>query len=141
MNIEFHGNPKPFGIIGLIIGCFTLLFSLIPCIGFYAIIPALIAFVFCLINYLWRKKHNESKGVPLAGMIICGITIVISITQFIIFKDVYKATNEFQDAVHDAEKELIIRTGEQLLENVKEDLENDLTNDSIQNQPQDSLPK
>ena len=135
MNVQFSGNPKPFGVIGLIIAIFSLIFSLIPCIGFYAFIPALLGVIFCAVNYMYRKQQKDGIGVPVAGIIVGGVAILIAISQFLIFRGVFEA----KAALDDAEQEMVRRVGEKILENAKEKLENDIAQDSVQYEPKDSL--
>lgn len=133
METQFSGNPKPFGIIGLVIAIFSLLFSIIPCIGFYAIIPAFIAFVFCTIAFLYSRQQKQNGSVPLAGMIIAVITISIGIFQYVNYKSVFEAKDEINAITNEAFETIT----KEALDNALE--KDSLKNDSIQKSKADSL--
>ncbi len=139
MNIEFYGNPKPFGIIGLVIAIFSLIFSLIPCVGFYAIIPSFISVVFCLIAFLYLKQKKESTGVPLSGLIIGIIAISIGIFQYYKFKVVFDTKEEIENSINKVEDEIKEDIQNRVLEGIKENIEKELENDSIQKIKTDSI--
>lgn len=139
MGTEFSGNPKPFGIIGLIIAIITLILSLVPCIGFYTIIPSIIAIVFCGIAFSYSKKQNEDTSLPLAGMIIGAIAVAVAVYQYYIFKPVFDAKQEIQNSINEVQEEMTDSLENKMIEVLEEKLENELKNDSINEIIIDSL--
>ncbi|MEO1051450.1 MAG: hypothetical protein AAFX87_12545 [Bacteroidota bacterium] len=106
VQVETHGdgNRKIFGIISLILAIFSLFFSLIPCVGFYAFIPAFIALVFGLISFVMGKKHEEKVAIPLIAMVIAGFAIALSVYQYFRFQEVYEVVDEFNEAIEEGIK-------------------------------------
>lgn len=108
-----QSNLKAFGIIGLVLGSFSLIFALIPCIGSYAMIPSGIATIFCLLSFLGLKQLKKPYGMSLAGLIIAIIALVFSINQYLAYKQVFDMKNEFDQAIDNAIEETVIRAMEE----------------------------
>lgn len=136
MEVQFSGNPKPFGIIGLVFAIFAALFSLVPCVGFYALIPAIIAFIMSLIAFLYARKTKASESVPLAGMIIAVVAIFIGIYQYYEYKAVFDTKAKIENAINEAKGEVEDQVKESIMDIIEEELEKVNQNDSIQ---QDSI--
>ena len=140
METQHTGDPKPFGIIGLVIGIFSLLFSIIPCIGFYAIIPSIIAFIFCLVALILLQQRQESIGIPVSGLIISGLAIIISIFQYATFKSIFDAKDKVDDTINLIEDGFEEEMEEIMLEQLKEKIENELGLDSTQTDTVQYIP-
>ena len=139
MAVQFSGNPKPFGVIGLVLAIFSFLFSLIPCVGFYAITPGFISVVFCVISFLYLKQEKESTVVPLSGLIIGTLTIAIGIFQYVEYEEVFDAKTELENVVNEVGDEFMNRVEQEILEGIKEGIEKELENDSIQKERDDTV--
>lgn len=135
MDVKFYGNPKPFGIIGLVLAIFSMLFSLIPCIGFYAIVPGFISVIFCFISYSYLKHKNESVAIPLSGLIIGVVAVSIAIYQYYTYQAVFDKKTEIERSIKKMEHEIL----ESVLEDYKENIEKELENDSIQKVEADKI--
>ena len=59
-----------FGIASLILGILALLIALIPCIGFFALIPGVVAIVLAIVGLSQASKANGAKGIIIAGLVI-----------------------------------------------------------------------
>lgn len=138
MNIKFSGNPKPFGIIGLVIAILSLLFSLIPCVGFYATLPSFISVIFCLIAFLFLKQKKESTSVPLSGLIIGILALVIGIYQYYKYRIVYEAKEKIENSINKVQSEIKENIENKVLKEIKESIEKELNNDSIQKVKKDT---
>lgn len=90
-------TPQIFGIIGFVIAILSFVFSIIPCIGFYAFIPALLATVFSFIAYRKQKIAVQASGLSLAGTIIGIVAIGVACYQYVQFSEVFKATNKMNE--------------------------------------------
>lgn len=134
MEMQFSGNPKPFGIIGLVIAIFSMLFSFIPCVGFYAVIPSILSIIFCLIAFLYLKQNNQNKSVPLAGMIIGVIALAVGIFQYFNYKSVFDEKKELENILNNAIEQKVIEELQKGFDSVK-------NNDSIQQYHRDSTRK
>ncbi|MFN3753766.1 hypothetical protein [Flavobacterium sp.] len=135
MDIQFSGNPKPFGIIGLVLAIISLLFSLIPCIGFYAFIPALIASIFSLIAFLHAKQNKTNHNVSLAGMIIGILAMGIAIFQYITYKEVFKVKSEIEETIKKVDSAMV----EKVMDTLAKSYEQKAHNDSINEISKDSI--
>ncbi len=87
-------NFKIFGIIGFIISILALIFSLIPCIGYYAMIPAILALIFSGICFYNLNKLNKNDGLTIAGLVLSILAILISFFQYYTFKGFYDLKND-----------------------------------------------
>lgn len=124
MDNKSSGSSSFFGIIGLVGAILSLLFSVIPCVGLYAIIPSLISVVFCLIPFLYEKENKGNRKAPIFGMIIGVITILIGIFQYYTFKVIHDVKTEIEN---------------EFMESIEESIQNELGNDSIQKSERDSI--
>lgn len=131
-NVQFTGNPKPFGVIGLVIAILAMLFSFIPCIGAYAIGPALIAGIFCTIAFLYARHHKQNHSVPLAGLIIAVVAMGIGIYQHVRYNEVFEAKKEVEQAF---DREIT----NMVLDTLNKAVEKEKRLDSIKQAEKDSL--
>lgn len=131
MELEFKGNPKPFGIIGLVLAIISFFFSVIPCIGFYAFGPAFIATIFSLIAFLHARQTKINFSIPLAGLIIGALAIGVATYQYVTYKEVFKAKKELDRGLDS----LLIKTVDDKIQKSIDD-----HNDSI-NKASDSINK
>lgn len=131
MEMQFSGNPKPFGIIGLVVAILSMLFSFIPCVGFYAVIPSLISIIFCLMAFLYLRQNNQKTTVPLAGLIIGTIALSVGIFQYINYKSVFDEKDELENMFNKAIQQKVIDELQKGLDSVS-------NNDSIQQYHKDS---
>ncbi|MEN2412611.1 hypothetical protein [Flavobacterium mesophilum] len=135
------GNPKVFSIIGLVFAIIAFLFSLIPCIGFYAIGSSLFALAFSGISYAGLKQRNESTGTSLAGLIVGAVAISIGAFQYYQYHTVFETKAEIERSINSTEKHVMDTIEKKVLEKVGEKLEEELKKDSIQQAKNDSIQK
>ncbi|KAF2508623.1 hypothetical protein EYY60_15970 [Flavobacterium zhairuonense] len=135
------GNPKVFSIIGLVFAIIAFLFSIIPCIGFYAIGPSIFAIAFSGISYLGLKERNESTGTSLAGLIVGVAAISIGAFQYYQYQTVFETKAEIEKSINETEEHVMDTLQKKVLEKVGEKLEEELEKDSIQKAKNDSIQK
>ena len=103
-----QNSGQGFAIASLVIGIFSFLFAIIPCVGTLAILFGIIAIVFGSIALTRATDKNQSKGMGIAGISLGGVAIFIAIlmTALIfnsknLFKDKFKEhfewAKEFED--------------------------------------------
>lgn len=127
-----NSTSKIFGILGLVFGSFSLIFSLIPCVGFYAIVPAFISLVFCIVSYVPAKREQQPTTVPLIGMIVAVMALVIGIIQYVQYKDVFKAASELNRAVDSVMVKKVVDSVDAAIEkDIREDSINKVQKDSV----------
>lgn len=73
------------GTASLVIGIIALILGFIPLCGIIALIPAIVGLILGIVDLAKKSKSGEKKGIPLAGVILCAISIVIIIGYYIIF--------------------------------------------------------
>lgn len=135
------------GVAGLVIGILAVILALIPCIGWIAIIPGVIALALTLVAFSQANKGNGSKGVIIGALVVSIIAISIGLVQIIFFaavateggsikNKIEKVAKEFEDefegeygkdfeeALEDVEKS-IDEIGEDLEETMERLEEND----------------
>ncbi|MFO7923549.1 MAG: hypothetical protein R6U58_07635 [Bacteroidales bacterium] len=70
-----------FGVAGFVIGLIALIISFIPCLGMYALVPGIIALVFCLIAFSQASSANAPRGLIIAALIISVVGTSIAAWQ------------------------------------------------------------
>ncbi len=82
------------GIVALIVGILTLIFSFIPCFGTYAIYPGLICIGLSIWGFIDANKTGAAKGLLIAALTISIIASVIAFTQMYKLKQMEKQNRE-----------------------------------------------
>ena len=142
MNPKSSGSPKPIAFLGLAFAIIAFLFSMIPCIGFYAIGPGIIALVFSGISFVGSKQREENTSVSLAGLIIGIVAIAIGIYQYYEYADLFfKSKAQFERVLKKAGEEARDSIEDQALDKVEEKLEQEIKKDSLQEIKNDSIAK
>ncbi len=72
-------NGKGLGIAGLIVGIIALLFSFIPCLGMYALLPAVVGIILSAISMKQLGKTGQPKGLAIGGLICSLVAVLIAI--------------------------------------------------------------
>ena len=63
-------------IASLVIGCVTILLSFIPCLGWFAILPAVVGIILGVLAFKQARKNNQPKGMPIAGIVLNIVSIL-----------------------------------------------------------------
>ena len=87
-------DGKALGIAGLIIGTLSLMFSFIPCVGMWALVPAIVGIILSAISLSQAKKAGLSRSNAMAGL-ICSI-IAFLVAAYWIFMTVYMVSSSSQ---------------------------------------------
>jgi len=61
---------------GLVLGILAIVISLIPCVGVFAIIPAILGIIFSAVALGQAKKAGQGKGMAMAGLILSIVAII-----------------------------------------------------------------
>lgn len=102
------------GVAGLVLGIIALIISFVPCFGWYAIVPGIIAVVLSVIAYSQVKRTEAAKGMIIAALVISIVATTIAVLQITFFAGVVKNakdniekiddwSEEFKDHVNDEE--------------------------------------
>jgi len=100
------------GVAGLVIGILAVFLALIPCIGWIAIIPGVIALALSLVAFSQANKGNGSKGVIIGALVVSIIATSIGLIQIVFFaavateggnilNKIEKVAKEFEDEFED----------------------------------------
>lgn len=95
---------KGLGIAGFVLSIIAFIFSFVPCLGMYAVIPGFIALVLSSIALYQANQAKVSKGLIIAGFVVSILATAIGGWQYFVFskaKDSIKneIIDEFQDAM------------------------------------------
>ena len=123
-----------FGIAGLILGIIAFIFAFIPCFGWVALIPGIIAIALSIVALSQANKANGARGLIIAALVVSIFGTSVAILQGFIFAGIMsegprwknriervideEIGEELQDVFEDVEEEL-----EDALEQLEEDLE------------------
>jgi hypothetical protein len=92
-------NPnagKSLGVAGLVLGIVAAIVSFIPCLGVYAIFPAIVGIVLSAISMSQASKAGASKSMAIAGLVCSIIGFSIAGWQYYQLKN---AGDKFKDAI------------------------------------------
>lgn len=100
------------GVAGLVVGILAVILALIPCIGWIAIIPGVIALALSLVAFSQANKGNGSKGVIIGALVVSIIATSIGLVQIVFFaavategsnilNKIEKVAKEFEDEFED----------------------------------------
>jgi len=93
------------GVAGLVIGILAVILALIPCIGWIAIIPGVIALALTLVAFSQANKCNGSKGVIIGALVVSIIAISIGIIQIVFFAAVATEGGDIINRIEKVAKE------------------------------------
>jgi hypothetical protein len=122
-------NPKLFAIIGLVLGICTLIFSLIPCIGYYALVPAIMALICSSVAWFLLKKENKPIGLAATGVLLGALAIASATYQYIQFKALFDAKKKVENIVEEVPETIKEEAKEAIIDYTKEKIEDYLDDD------------
>jgi hypothetical protein len=96
-------DGKGLGTAGLVVGIIALLFSFIPCLGMWAIVPAIVGIILCSISMRHASKANAPKGMATAGL-VCSI-VAAAIAAYWIYVAAY-VVNKSPEMMMEIQKEM-----------------------------------
>ena len=125
------------GVAGLVIGILAVILAMIPCVGWIAIIPGVIALALSLVAFSQANKGNGSKGVIIGALVVSIIAISIGLVQIVFFaavateggnikNKIEKVAKEFGDEFEDEygkDFEEALEDVEKSIEEIGEDME------------------
>ncbi|MGQ1908868.1 hypothetical protein ACT3CE_03665 [Marinifilum sp. RC60d5] len=129
---------QTFGIIGLVLGIISLFIGFIPCIGFVAIVPGIIAILLSAIGLSQANKDNGARGLNIAALIVSIIGVLVASIWLFFFVGVASLNeDEIEGFVEEVLEEVIEESVynpdlQDALNELEEQL-NDLPVDSIAN--------
>ena len=107
MTEEKQKKGNPLGLTAMVLGIVAAVLAFIPCMGWLAFIPGILAIIFGVISL---KKVNageaDNKGMSIAGL-VCGlVAVIINIAMVFIFAGAVAAVDDAFGDYDDAMREL-----------------------------------
>ena len=93
------------GVAGLVIGILAVILAMIPCVGWIAIIPGVIALALSLVAFSQANKGNGSKGVIIGALVVSIIAISIGLVQIVFFAAVATEGGNIKNKIEKVAKE------------------------------------
>ena len=83
------------GVAALVLGILSVVVCWIPCVNYFAFLPAVIGLIIGIVDAVQKGKKGEKKGIAIAGIILTAVAIiVISIWNFVINKAADRIVDE-----------------------------------------------
>lgn len=116
------------GIIGLILAILSLFLAFIPCVGFIAIAPAVIAIVLSAVGLSQASKNNGAKGLNIGALIVSVVSVLFASVWLILVVGLSTIENEdIEDIVEEVIEGVIeSHPANQDLQDALEELEDQL---------------
>lgn len=121
-------DGKGLGTAGLIVGIIAVFFSFVPCLGMWAIIPAIVGVILSAMAISQANKAGTPKGMAIGGL-VCSI-VAIAIAAYWIFVTVY-VVNKSPELMQEIQQELEKSGAMDSLNKAMEQLKN--ITDTLQN--------
>lgn len=115
-----------FGIAGLILGIIAFIFAFIPCFGWVALIPGVIAIALSIVALSQANKANGAKGLIIAALVVSIFGTSVAILQGFIFAGVLSEGSHWKNRLERVIDEEIGEDLDEAFEDVEKELENAL---------------
>lgn len=105
-------NGQTAGIIAIVLGIISILTAFIPCLGVFAIIPAVITLIFSTISIVRASNTSSPRGLSIAGFALAAAALLIatlwaaSLRNTCIFNDSPTRFGRLFDQIDEALKEI-----------------------------------
>jgi len=114
------GNPnagKGMGIAGLVLGIIAAIFSFVPCLGMWAIVPGIVGVILSALAMKQAGAAGAPKGMAIGGLITSIVGIAIACYWIYVM---YFAANVLTDAANELEKSGALDSLSKAMEQLKE---------------------
>jgi len=99
------------GIAALITAIITFVLAVIPCVGFIAVIPGIIAIVLASVGLSQASRTDSPRGILIAGLVIAIVASMISFSQIFfagkIFDKADKWPGKIEEIVNEVHNDVI----------------------------------
>jgi hypothetical protein len=128
-------SARIIAILGLVVGILSLLVSMIPCIGYYALVPSVMALICSIAGVIYLKKAGKSNSIAVIGILLGTLAVASSIYQYIEFKAVFDAKKRLENTVVEMEQEVKKEVKEKVIDYTKEKIDDYLNDDDTLKKP------
>ncbi len=115
-----------FGIAALILGIIAFIFAFIPCFGWVALIPGVIAIALSIVALSQANKANGAKGLIIAALVVSIFGTSVAILQGFIFAGVLSEGSHWKNRLERVIDEEIGEDLDEAFEVVEKELEDAL---------------
>ncbi|WP_421917916.1 hypothetical protein [Marinifilum sp.] len=71
-------SGQTIGIIALVLGIITLFIGFIPCIGFIAFVPGIIAIILSVIGLSQANRESGARGINIAALVVSVLGVLVA---------------------------------------------------------------
>ena len=82
------------GVVALVIGIFALVFSVVPCVGMFAIFVAGFALALGVASIFVARHARQGMGYPAAATVVSGTAVVFSLLWLALFNAVFRGGDD-----------------------------------------------
>lgn len=75
------GSGQGLGVAGFVISLIAFFISVVPVIGVWALIPGIVALIFCAVAFSQAKRSDSPKGLFIAGLAVSIVVLIIAFSQ------------------------------------------------------------
>ncbi len=114
------------GVAGFVLSLIAFFISVIPVIGVWALIPGIIAIIFCAVAFSQAKRTNSRKGLFTAGLIISILVLFIAFSQIYVGYRLVKFgknADKIETFTKELQKEIESEFSEEDMEDLEEAME------------------
>ena len=99
-------------IAGLVLGIVAIVLSFVPCINWFAVLPAVLGIIFSAIGLSQAKKTGKGKGQAIAGLVLSILALIwVPIYMLVFLAAAGGAATEFGEAMKKAMEEAAKKAG------------------------------
>lgn len=125
------------GIAGLILGIIAFVFAFIPCFGWVALIPGLIAVALSIVALSQANKADGAKGIIIAALVVSIIGTSVALLQVFLFAEVLSEGSHLKNRIERVIDEEIGDELEEIFDDVEVELEEAL--EQLENELDDAF--
>jgi len=141
MEYEKSSAGQGISLAGLIIGIIALFISFMPCIGFAALFPGVIAIILSVVGLSQASRANGKMGMPIAATVISGLSILIVLAWLVLFANVIGDKDNIREVIEHVMDEEVQEELQRALEEVHDELEDAEINVTIEHSDSEERAK
>src|SRR4030042_546741 len=94
------------GIAALITAIITFVLAVIPCVGFIAVIPGIIAIVLASVGLSQASRTDSPRGTLIAGLVIAIVASMISFSQIFVAGKIFEKADKWPGKIEEIVNEV-----------------------------------
>ena len=94
------------GIAALITAIITFVLAVIPCVGFIAVIPGIIAIVLASVGLSQASRTDSPRGILIAGLVIAIVASMISFSQIFVAGKIFDKADKWPGKIEEIVNEV-----------------------------------